>query len=90
MPWSKPKPYCTIQKLTVRCSLNSILKSRFLRKLRIKIQEQTIENQVKDWVSQDRKQTAFSIILRHAAVTQHSMVEFPKATACSKQDQFKL
>ena len=87
MPWSKPKPYCTIQKLTVCCSLNSILKSRFLRKLRIEIQEQTIENQVKDWVSQE---TAFSIILRHAAVTQHSMVEFPQATACSKQDQFKL
>lgn len=87
MPWSKPKPYCTIQKLTVRCSLNSILKSRFLRKLRIEIQEQTIENQVKDWVSQE---TAFSIILRQAAVTQHSMVEFPQATACSKQDQFKL
>ena len=87
MPWSKPKPYCTIQKLTVRCSLNSILKSRFLRKLRIEIQEQTIENQVKDWVSQE---TAFSIILRHAAVTQYSMVEFPQATACSKQDQFKL
>ena len=87
MPWSKPKPYCTIQKLTVRCSLNSILKSPFLRKLRIEIQEQTIENQVKDWVSQE---TAFSIILRQAAVTQHSMVEFPQATACSKQDQFKL
>ena len=90
MPWSKPKPYCTIQKLTVRCRRDSILNSRFLRKLRIEIQEQAIENQVKVRVSQDRKQTAFSIILRHAAVTQHSMIELPQATACSKQDQFKL
>ena len=59
MPWSKPKPYCTIQKLTVRCSLNSILKSRFLGKLRIEIQEQTIENQVKDLSVTGQKTNCF-------------------------------